>query len=135
MEETRLSELSPTAKLMQRNKEMFSFSQNKRSSIIKEFEKYESFSLAKKETDLLTLWKNHELILPLLAQIAKRIYTVPVSSAPSERAISAGGLVVTPKKNRLAPKKVENLVLIKLNKDRIENFKRNSGYSTKRTKA
>ena len=72
------------------------------------------------------------MILPLSAQIAKRIYTGPVSSVPSERSFSAGGLVVTPKKNRLAPKKVENLVLIKLNKDRIENFKRNSGYSIKK---
>ena len=51
---------------------------------------YESFTLAKKEDSVLGWWKNHEAVLPILAKVAKKVLTVPASSAKSERVFSKG---------------------------------------------
>ena len=91
-------------------------------------EKYELFSLQSKDCDVLSWWKQHENVLPLLAKIAKRVLAIPASSAKSERVFSTGGNMVTAMRNRLAPKKVEALVLIKENKAKIDAFKLNSEY-------
>ena len=90
--------------------------------------KYELFSLQSKDCDILLWWKQHDNVLPLLSKIAKRVLAIPASSAKSERVFSTGGNVVTVKRNRLAPKKVEALVLIKENKDKVDAFKHNSDY-------
>ena len=73
-------------------------------------------------------WKSHEKVLPLLSSIAKKVLTVPASSSKSERVFSCGGNIVTSKRNRLAPRKVENLVVIKENKAQIEEFKKRGNY-------
>ena len=65
--------------------------------IEKEFRKYEAFSLPPKEMNILDWWKCHENVLPLLAKLAKRVLTVPASSAKSERAFSTGGNLSQPK--------------------------------------
>lgn len=91
--------------------------------IKREMLRYESFSLPPKDVNILKWWKDHEKVLPLLAKLAKKVLTIPASSSKSERVFSAGGNFVTKRRNKLAPKKVEDLIMIKENKSRIEAFK------------
>ena len=56
------------------------------------------------------------------------------SSSSSERVFSFGSLICNPRRSSLAPDKIEDLLLIKLNKDRVDNFKRRFNVpSVKRT--
>ena len=127
-------ELSPTSKLMRQCKDRFDVANRRNKSKLRiEMEKYELFSLQSKDCDILLWWKQHDNVLPLLSKIAKRVLTIPASSAKSERVFSTGGNVVTAKRNRLAPKKVEALVLIKENKDKVDAFKRNLDYVIAKT--
>ena len=66
----------------------------------------------KSKSDLLSSW--------LLAPLAKRILAIPASSAKSERVFITGGNTVTAKRNRIAPKNVENLIKIKENMSKVE---------------
>ena len=93
----------------------------------KEMERYESFSFPGK-VNILEWWKAHEGVLPLLASLAKRVLTIPSSSAKSERVFSSGGNIVTAKRNRLSPKNVQNLLVIKENMDMVDNFMKYGGY-------
>ena len=110
---------------MSRNQRTYSEDQidHRLSPIDKEIRRYESFSIAPKDVNILMWWKNHENVLPLLSQIARKVLTIPASSAKSERVFSCGGNFVTAKRNRLGSKKVEELILIKENKKQIEEFK------------
>ena len=67
-------------------------------------------------------WKAHEEHLPVLAKVARKILAIPASSAKSERVFSTGGLVVTAKRGRLSPSKVEDLILLKQNLSRVRDF-------------
>ena len=58
----------------------------------------------------------------------------PISSAKSERVFSTGGNFATKKRNRLAAKKLEELIVIKENKSKIEVFKQKKSYVLKRVK-
>ena len=91
-------------------------------------ERYEGFTYPGKNTNILLWWKQHEVVLPLLASLAKRILAISASSAKSERVFSTGGNIVTAKRNRLAPKNVENLIKIKENMSKVEDFLKNGGY-------
>ena len=77
--------------------------------IDKELRRFESFSIAPKDVDILSWWKNHENVLPLLSQVARKVLTIPASSAKSERVFSCG---VTPLRNKMGSKKVEDLILM-----------------------
>ena len=70
----------------------------------KEIRRYESFSIAPKDVNILMWWKKHENVLPLLSQIAKKVLTIHASSANSERVFSCGGNFVTAKRNSLGSK-------------------------------
>ena len=70
-------------------------------------------------------------MLPLLASLAKRILTIPASSSKSERVFSTGGNIVTAKRNRLSPKNVESLIVIKENMAMVNDFIQNGGYIVK----
>ena len=127
-------ELSPTSRLMKKCKQIFDQSNRRNKTKVRmEMEKYELFTLQSKDCNVLSWWNRHQNILPLLAKIARRVFAIPASSAKSERVFSSGGNVVTAKRNRLAPKKVEALVKIKENSDKIAAFKNNSDYSLVKT--
>ena len=114
---------------MKQSQARFDFSNRRNLTKIRiEMEKFEVFSMASKDVDILQWWKKHESVLPLLARIAKRVLAIPASSAKSERVFSTGGNIVTAKRNRTASKKVEALILIKENQAKIDAFKKNSGY-------
>ena len=126
--------LSPTSRLRkqfldkQQRAEVDGFLEDRITPIEREIRRYEAFSLPPKTVDILQWWKSHEKVLPLLSNMAKKVLTVPASSSKSERVFSCGGNIVTSKRNKLAPQKVENLVIIKENKAQIEEFKKRGSY-------
>ena len=89
-------QLSPTSKLrkkVQARSQSTGVQQRRRDRIPpirKEMIQFETFSLAKKDTSVLDWWKGHESILPILSKVAKKVLTVPASSAKSERVFSTG---------------------------------------------
>ena len=128
-------ELSPNSGLISRHmakiqnaRTRFGVNQNK---IRKEMDRYESFSIPDKNVNILVWWAQHEGVLPLLASLAKRVLAIPASSSKSERVFSTGGNIVTAKRNRLSPKNVENLIVIKENMAMVDDFLKNSGYTIK----
>ena len=104
-------QLSPTSRLMRelRNSQRRARTESK---MQQQMRKYESYSFPNKNVDVLDWWRKHEDVLPLLARIARKVLAIPSSSAKSERVFSTGGNVVTNKRGRLDPKKVEELVII-----------------------
>ena len=65
--------------------------------------------------DQLEWWRHHEAQFPLLSKIVKVVFPIPAASSKSERVFSVAGNVVTPKRARLNPEKVEDLVFVKCN--------------------
>ena len=130
--------LSPNSKLvknhmekMQRERTRVGVVNNK---IRTEMETYEKFTYLGKNVNILHWWKRHEAVLPLLASLAKRILCIPASSAKSERVFSTGGNIVTAKRNRLAPRNVESLIVIKENMAMVEDFLKNGGYDIEKVR-
>lgn len=126
------SALSPTSKLKKKFKaqkkqtQQESSTSSNSSELVKEFNKFEMFSLAPDDVDLLGWWKEHESMFPVLAHVAKTVLTIPSSSAKSERTFSCAGNFVTAKRNRLGAKKLEDLVILKENEETIMSFKSNN---------
>ena len=132
--------LSPTSKLRQKmqarqQRMRTQLHQDQLSAVKREMLRYESFSLPEKDLDVLSWWKGHEKVMPLLSKIAKKALTILCSSAKSERVFSTGGNFVTSKRNSLAPKKVEDLIIIKENKTKVDEFKETGGYNLVRSEA
>ena len=124
-------ELSPTSKLIRQHEERLKGSHTnntEKSKVEREMDRYERFSNPGQNVNVLKWWKAREDVLPLLANQAKKVLAIPSSSSKSERVFSTGGNFVTAKRSRIAPKKVENLVVIKENKDKVEDFEKNGGY-------
>ena len=67
------------------------------------------------DVDQLAWWKIHQEALPLLAFMVRVTFAIPVASSKSERVFSVAGNVVTQKRNRLDPEKVESCVIVKTN--------------------
>ena len=64
----------------------------------------------------LNFWKDNAQRYPNLAQVARKVFTVPATSAPVERAFSQAGKILRSDRSRLLPKNFENLVFLKVNK-------------------
>jgi len=64
------------------------------------------------DLDILEYWKSKETDLPLLAQVAKKYYGIPITSASSERLFSAAGNVITSSRTLLNTDKAEQLIFI-----------------------
>lgn len=54
---------------------------------------------------------------PLLYNVAKRVLSVPASSAPVERIFSRGGLIVRPHRARISDQMLNILMFLKCNDD------------------
>ena len=94
---------------------------------------YETFSTLNKTVNVLLWWKRHQNVLPILSKLSRMVLSIPASSAKSERVFSTGGNIVTIKRTRLNPKKVEELIIIKENEVNVEHFKDNTDYVIKVT--
>ena len=79
---------------------------------------------AGRNADILTWWRLNQEELPLLSKIARTVLSIPASSAKSERVFSTGGNVVTAKRSRLLPSKAEDLIILKENRSKVEEFKK-----------
>ena len=62
-----------------------------------------------------SFWKLKESEYPILAQLARKLYSVPATSAPVERVFSQAGKILTPSRSRLLPQNFETLLFLKLN--------------------
>ena len=107
--------------------------QRMQTKIKKEMEIYETFSTPSKTVNVLLWWKRHQNVLPILSKLSRMVLAIPASSAKSERVFSTGGNIVTFKRTRLNPKKVEELIIIKENEVDVEHFKDNTDYEIKVT--
>jgi len=68
----------------------------------------------KKAKPALNFWRNHELIFPSLALLAKKYLSVQASSAAVERMFSLAGHIFSLKRRRLGIKFFSRLLLLKL---------------------
>ena len=69
--------------------------------------------------------------LPILSEIARSVLAFLASSAKSEGVFSKGGNIVTVKRTRLNPKKVEKILIIQENKKRVKEFLKKTTYEVK----
>ncbi|XP_057216122.1 E3 SUMO-protein ligase ZBED1-like [Triplophysa rosa] len=80
-----------------------------------ELKGYLSTPNAESEVDPLGWWKVHEANFPRVSQLARKYLCIPATSAPSERAFSTGGNIVTCQRATLKPDKVNQLVFLSKN--------------------
>lgn len=82
-------------------------------SIASEIRKFREVEIdVNNEPPILNFWKMNEEKFPLLSKIAKVIFGQPVSTAKSETSFSTAGAVITAKRSRLDPMKVEKILFI-----------------------
>ena len=62
------------------------------------------------EFDILKWWKVNSSRFPILAQLARDVLAIPISTVASESAFSTGGRVLDPYRSSLSPKVVEGLL-------------------------
>lgn len=67
------------------------------------------------EADPLEWWKLHQANFPRVASLARKYLCIPATSAPSERAFSTGGNIVTCHRAALKPENVDRLVFLAKN--------------------
>ena len=65
--------------------------------------------------DILEFWHANKHTFPIIAQFARRLLVIAISSAEVERLFSRGGLVLTSCRNRLGAEKEEKLLLTAYN--------------------
>ena len=89
------------------------WSQNKCAKVTKsELDRYLDEELLDSipDFDILAFWKMHTSQYPILAELAKDILAIPVSTVASESAFSAGGRFLSPHRSKLLPDTLEALM-------------------------
>ena len=129
-----LASLSPTSQLRLKIGTMAEFKmRQKTNDFKKEVDRYESFNICAKNESVRAWWKKFGPTLPILSGFARSVLAIPASSAKSERAFSKGGNIVTRKRTRLNPKKVEEIVVIQENTEKVAAFLQKTTYEVKKT--
>ena len=90
----------------------------------------EPMSLPKDDPNAVNQWgpvalfyREHERKFPLIAELANKFLSTPVSSVYSERLFSEFGQVYEKKRSRLTPKNAEGLLMLHHNMERIGRYK------------
>ncbi|CAF3420265.1 unnamed protein product, partial [Rotaria socialis] len=63
--------------------------------------------------NILTFWKLNVNEIPSLARIARRIHSIPATSASVERQFSIAGLTLTNRRTCLNPEQLDNIICIR----------------------
>jgi len=62
---------------------------------------------------MIELWlPHHQDKLPYLSKLARRLFSIPATSAGVERQFSAGGLLINERRSSLNPDTVENVLFV-----------------------
>jgi len=85
-----------------------------------EWEKFQTMALPERDVCPLEWWKSKEKELPLLAEMARKHFCVPVTSASSERMFSVGGKIVSDYRHNLSAEKTSMLVFINQNYGKVK---------------
>jgi hypothetical protein len=85
-----------------------------------EFEKFQAMALPEKDICPLQWWKAKEKELPMLADLARKHFCVPVTSASSERMFSVGGKIVSDYRHNISAEKTSMLVFINQNFGKVK---------------
>ena len=64
----------------------------------------------------LDFWLKHGANYPRTFKLAKKVLSVPASSAPIERVFSQSGLIMRPHRSQLSDQLLSDLILLKCNK-------------------
>lgn len=70
--------------------------------------------------NVLTWWKVNAYKFPHVVQVAQSILGIPASSVPSERVFSKPGELLTVKRLKIKPEKVDLLLFLKDRKEEIK---------------
>ncbi|CAF3858848.1 unnamed protein product [Rotaria sordida] len=66
-----------------------------------------------KQSNPLPFWKHHQHKFPCLSLLARRLFSIPVTSAAVERSFSAAGLAVTERRSSLDPDTVNDILFVR----------------------
>jgi hypothetical protein len=61
----------------------------------------------------LKFWKDQQEKLPHLSRLARRIFSIPATSASVERQFSGVGLIIQERRTNLNPEQLDNILLIR----------------------
>jgi hypothetical protein len=78
------------------------------------------------EYNPLSFWKKRHRSYPVLSKVAARVFAVPSTSAAVEREFSFSGNIITPKRSKLSPDTVNDMVFnhsYKIYKEKFGNNK------------
>lgn len=67
----------------------------------------------RRHSDIMQYWASKQHEYPIISQIARHHLDLPVTSAASEGVFSAGGGIITKKRNRLSPSTVGYLLCLR----------------------
>ena len=66
-----------------------------------------------KQSDPLPFWREHQQKFPALSLLARRLFSIPVTSAAVERQFSSAGLTINQRRSSLDPDTVNDILFIK----------------------
>ena len=67
---------------------------------------YKRVGVADLDDDTLEWWKGNHTYYPLLAELVRKLWSLPATSVRSEEVFSVAGMILTEKRNRLLPSNV-----------------------------
>lgn len=80
---------------------------------------YEETAAPSLHVDILNWWAQNKSRFPRLSTLARRIFSMPASSAAPERNFSTAGFVLNERRTRLSPSSVEGILVCHSNYDLI----------------
>ena len=99
------------------------FNQNDFETLISsEINRYKSVPSIPHKVNPLDWWKGNENIYPNISQLARKVLSIPSTSAVSERVFSSGGRLITKLRSRLSTDNAADLIFLKGSWDSVENY-------------